>query len=68
MEKFLDTNSVIERWNISRSQFYRLRRLAEDFPLPVYLGKSSPRYRLSDIEAFEKSHQMCNSGLEVSCH
>ena len=52
-EKFLTEKDLAKRWNKSVRTLQRKRWLKEG---PPYFKDGRVRYRLSDIEAYEKKH------------
>lgn len=56
----LTSKELAERWKLS-DQILRLWRMKEKGPTYIKLGegkKASVRYRLEDVEAWEKQHDM----------
>lgn len=59
MEKFLSVQDVADRWGVKRG--FVLDRTSPDWPglkLPfVLLGTRSKRFRLAQVEEFERFHE-----------
>ncbi len=62
MENLHDQREISRAWRVSRSLFYRLRRLP-DWPEPVRLGRRT-LYRETDLSAFLERH----TGLQTGQH
>lgn len=50
---YLTDNQVAERYNMSRTTVWRLRKRDPNFPQPVTLSAGVVRFKLSDLEAWE---------------
>ena len=55
---FLSVDQVAERFAVSRDSIYRWKRNG-DFPKAVKLGPGTTRWRLSDLEDWEKTRRAC---------
>lgn len=51
---YVDISYLLKRYQITKPTFYAVFRNDESFPKPLMVGRL-PRYKLSDIEEFEKS-------------
>lgn len=57
---FFTDNQLAERFQVSRNSIWRLVKTGQ-LPAPVKLFKSTTRWRLSDIEAFEAARAAASS-------
>lgn len=55
---FLSVDQVAERFSVSKDSIYRWKRNG-DFPKAVKLGPGTTRWRLSDLEDWEKTRRAC---------
>ena len=53
---FISISDILERYRITKPTFYAIFRRNPEFPKPYMVGRI-PRYRLSEIEAFEVTLQ-----------
>jgi len=54
---YLSDKQVAQRYGVSRISIWRWHREG-DFPQPVSLSPGCTRWKLSDIEAWEKSREV----------
>lgn len=55
---YLSVDQVAKRFDVSKDSIWRWKRNG-DFPKPVKLGGSTTRWRLSDIEEWERHRPCC---------
>lgn len=53
---FIDIEFLLKRYSISKPTFYTHFRNNPQFPKPYMIGRL-PRYKLSEIEVYEKTLQ-----------
>ena len=55
---YLNVEQVAERYGVSTASILRWRRDG-DFPAPVKVGKGCTRWRLADLEEYERMLPAC---------
>lgn len=55
--RLLSTENLLERWGCGRSTFFDAKRKDWRFPKPVVIGQRCTRYRLEDVERYERACQ-----------
>ncbi|MCW3780267.1 helix-turn-helix transcriptional regulator [Defluviimonas salinarum] len=52
---YISDKQIAERWGVHRVTPWRLAKSVEGFPQPVKLSANVTRWKLADIEAWEKA-------------
>lgn len=65
---YVSDKQLASRWRVSRPTVWRWSKTDSAFPLPVKLSPQCTRWRLSEIEAWEKAKAAAESAKAGPSH